>query len=77
MLCACYVFKTLNVTFQKRKKFNEIKGLEKKKIVMLYKYEILRIIYMAYLEYIALHFALADTFCPVCPPHTFQKKRHT
>jgi hypothetical protein len=37
MLRACYVFKTNNVTKEKRKKLNEIKGLEKKKIVMLYK----------------------------------------
>ena len=37
MLRVCYVFKTKNVTIQTGKKFNEIKGLEKKKFVMLYK----------------------------------------
>lgn len=37
MLCACYVFKTMNVTKENRKKSNEIKRLRKKKIVMLYK----------------------------------------
>lgn len=73
MLRVCYVSKTQNVTIQKWKKFNEIKGLEKKKFVMLYKYEILRIIYMAYLEYIEVWIALAEELCRFPATHLPKK----
>ena len=76
MLWCCYVFKTQNVTKEKRKKSNEIKGLEKKKFVMLYKYEILRIIYKAFLEYIEVRIALVEKLCRFTR-HTLTQKNVT